>query len=88
MLSYNQLSLPAVNSLKLLNPTFSVAIVLEIENNSHTLKSHLKKFYLIESGTSTGLLPTSFPGFSPTRSMGAGRREPWERGWPSPLQIF
>ena len=24
---------------------------------------------------------TSFPGFSPTRSMGAGRREPWERGW-------
>ena len=47
---------PAVNSIKLLNPNFSVAIVLEIENNSHTLKSHLKKFYLIDSGTSTGPL--------------------------------
>ena len=47
---------PAVKSIKLLNRNFSVAIVLEIKNNSHTLKSHLKKFYLIESGTSTGLL--------------------------------
>ena len=47
---------PAIKSIKLLNRNFSVAIVLEIKNNSHTLKSHLKKFYLIESGTSTGLL--------------------------------
>ena len=39
---------PAVKSIKLLNRNFSVAIVLEIKNNSHTLKSHLKKFYLIE----------------------------------------
>ena len=29
---------PAVNSIKLLNPNFSVTIVLEIKNNSHTWK--------------------------------------------------
>ena len=27
--------------------------------------------------------PTSFPGFSPTRPLEAGR-EPWERGWMMP----
>ena len=28
--------------------------------------------------------PTSFPGFSPTRPLEAGRREPWEQGWMMP----
>ena len=32
-------------SIILLNPNFGVAIVLEIENNSHSLKLHLKKFF-------------------------------------------
>ena len=37
--------IPAVKSIILLNPNFGVAIVLEIENNSHSLKLHLKKFF-------------------------------------------
>ena len=34
----------------------------------------------VRYGFRAALRSTSFPGFSPTRSMGAGRREPWERG--------
>ena len=42
------------------------------------------KFCYTKDLSATRPLPTSFPGFSPTRSTErerAGRRKPWERGW-------
>ena len=41
--------------------------------------SKLRKFRRAALKNKPCPLPTSFPGFSPTRR--AGRREPWERGW-------
>ena len=47
-------------------------------------KKEKNKFCYTKDLSATGPLPTSFPGFYPTRSTErerAGRRKPWERGW-------